>query len=336
MTQPDASTPPNPDAVDPTPTPEPTLTPETALEPPPPLEAPAPLAAEDSSTTLPPKRRRSGRAGWIVAVSLLSVALLAVSGYLAYALMRFQDAVDHIEELDEIIDTKESFSAAMSDLVATTTAFDGLKVGDLVSDSRIESLAARGWAERREPRLVEFAIEAVEAENAKLTAILDAAEAEKTSNASGSSMETIIDELGAGFVTTAVDDADALCESDVLGCVMGDDPYTVHFDAADTSLPYMTEWLWAGIAYHEFAHVLQMTNFEETEAALEAYGGDSESMADCFALTYLDGWELDHRIWVSSYEYWDVSIGYGYTCDEAQRQVVRDWYEQVGYQAREF
>jgi hypothetical protein len=58
-------------------------------------------------------------------------------------------------------------------------------------------------------------------------------------------------------------------------------------------------------------------------------------MADCFALTYLDGWTLDHRVYVSDYEYWDVSIGYGYTCDESQRQVIRDWYAQLGPQLGE-
>ena len=63
---------------------------------------------------------------------------------------------------------------------------------------------------------------------------------------------------------------------------------------------------------------------------LEAFGGDSETMADCFALTYLDGWTLDHEIWVSPTQYWDVSIGYGYTCNETQKQAVRDWYASSG------
>jgi hypothetical protein len=57
-------------------------------------------------------------------------------------------------------------------------------------------------------------------------------------------------------------------------------------------------------------------------------------MADCFALTYLDGWTLDHKVYVSSFEYWQVSIGYGYTCDDGQRQVIRDWYEQLGFHSQ--
>jgi hypothetical protein len=57
-------------------------------------------------------------------------------------------------------------------------------------------------------------------------------------------------------------------------------------------------------------------------------------MADCFALTYLPGWKLDHRIWINSYSWWDVSLGYGLTCDESQRQVVRNWYGSLGYEPR--
>ena len=54
-------------------------------------------------------------------------------------------------------------------------------------------------------------------------------------------------------------------------------------------------------------------------------------MADCYALTFLPGWTLDHTIWVSSYQYWNVSVGYGYTCTPDQAQVVRDWVGQLGY-----
>jgi hypothetical protein len=96
----------------------------------------------------------------------------------------------------------------------------------------------------------------------------------------------------------------------------------------------MTDWLRTGIAYHEFAHVLQLANPEATATALEAFGGDNEQMADCYALTYLDGWTLDHTIWTSNVEYWEVSIGYGYTCSAEQMQVVRDWHEQIGFTSK--
>ncbi len=132
-----------------------------------------------------------------------------------------------------------------------------------------------------------------------------------------------------------LEDADTFCNSDVLACVDSENPLVVHVDAADDGLEYTNDWLRTGIAYHEFAHVLQFTNPEPTEAALVSFDGDVETMADCFALTYLDGWTLHHTIWVSSYQYWEVDVGYGYTCTDAQRQVVRDWYGQLGVHARQ-
>lgn len=105
-------------------------------------------------------------------------------------------------------------------------------------------------------------------------------------------------------------------------------------DVAREAEPYMTDRIRTGVAYHEFAHVLQFTNPEPTATALEAFGGDAETMADCFALTFLDGWTLDSRVWDSDSSYWDVSIGYGVECDDAQKQVIRDWRASLGVQPR--
>ena len=134
-------------------------------------------------------------------------------------------------------------------------------------------------------------------------------------------------------MTTSLNTADAACDDTTAwGCVAGVDPYTVHFDAAEMGAePFMTDWIRTGVAYHEYAHVLQMTNPDPTDKAVESFGGDWETMADCYALTVLPGWTLDHTIWVSDYEYWEVSVGYGYTCNASQKQVIRDWIAEVGY-----
>ena len=83
--------------------------------------------------------------------------------------------------------------------------------------------------------------------------------------------------------------------------------------------------------------MLQFTNFDETEKAVEAFVPDAtaaapeyEIMADCFALTYLDGWAVEQTVWVSEYEYWELT-GYGYTCTAAQKQTVRDWYAAIAF-----
>jgi hypothetical protein len=164
--------------------------------------------------------------------------------------------------------------------------------------------------------------------------MLAAAGTEAATNVSGSTYEAVTDRLGGGFIASVIGDTGSICEADAFACVSWDDPYTEHFDAASGSAPYMSDWLRTGVAYHEFAHALQLTNPEPTATALASFGEDIETMADCFALTYLDGWALDHRIWLNRYQYWDISIGYGHTCDDAQRQAIRDWYGQLGFAVR--
>jgi hypothetical protein len=39
-------------------------------------------------------------------------------------------------------------------------------------------------------------------------------------------------------------------------------------------------------------------------------------------------------VWINSYSYYEVSVGYGKTCNSAQKQAIRDWYEGLGYQPR--
>lgn len=294
---------------------------------PPPVEAAPPV-----EEVPPPKKVKKKRPiGWIITVTLLSLALIGagVVFYLAY--VRLQEALTLIEQQQEMIDEKETFSSAMGELLGTAAKFEGYKVGTLVDSTEFDVFASRAYAQRHNPSAVAKITRDVEAKTEALEAKLTAAQEQAATNASGTVYESVIDSLGAGFVTTAIDDADSLCDSDVLGCVTSDNPLVVHIDAADVSLPYMTEFIQQGVAYHEFAHVLQQTNVAATEDAVAAFSGDLETMADCFALTYLDGWTLHHKVPISSYEWYEVDIGYGYTCDESQMQVVRDWYDGLGY-----
>ena len=287
----------------------------------------------------PPVRKRP-RVGFIVAIALLSLALAGAVAAVVFYFIKLDEANAHIEEQnrqleeqEQLIEQKEIFGAAMTDLMDTAAKFDGVLLDSVVPFDRYKLIAAQGWVHRWSMESLQRDVVKVRDASEELRAVLTTANTEATTSTTGSTYEAVIDQLSAGFATSVIDDADTLCASDVLACVLSDDPYTVHFDVADSTLPYMTDELRTGIAYHEFAHVLQLTNPEPTEVALVAFGGDDEIMADCFALTYLPGWKLDHRIWVSSYQYWDVSIGYGHTCDETQRQAVRDWYGQLGFHA---
>lgn len=55
-------------------------------------------------------------------------------------------------------------------------------------------------------------------------------------------------------------------------------------------------------------------------------------MADCYALTELDGWSSHHEVPIDDSSLWEVSVGYGVTCDDAQRARIREWVSSVGVQ----
>lgn len=289
------------------------------------------VTATDPAADPAPKRRpRVAVVLLSVALGLAVIAIAALVTLLVLASNRLDEQDEKIEDQEELIEQKETFGAAMQKLVDTARTFEGTLMGDLVPVEEYARLADLAWAHRWTSAALDRDTQRVDQERVALETLRADAQAQTSTNATGSAYETAIDSLGAGFVASLLDDADTLCEDDVLACVAGDDPYAVHFDQADAGLPYMTDFIKTGIAYHEFAHVLQFTNPGPTEIALEAFGGDPETMADCFALTYLSGWTLDHTVWVSSVEYWEVSIGYGYTCDSTQRAVVQDWYDQLG------
>lgn len=271
---------------------------------------------------------------------LLSIALFLVAGALTAVILLLMSANDTINERDreikdqqELIDKKETFGAAVTSLIDTASTFNGLLTPTVIPYSDYERQAQRAWNHRWKPEALDKDIAAIEQFEADLVALRGAAELEAGANATGTTSEATIDQLGAGFVASQVYEADEFCGGDVLACVWSDDPYTVHFDADELGVEYTNSWIETGIAYHEFAHVLQMTNPEPTEIALEAFSGDDETMADCYALTYLDGWTLEHRVWITSYSWWDVNVGYGYTCDDTQRQAIVTWYESLGFTA---
>lgn len=284
----------------------------------------------DESEHLVPRKRR--RIGWIITVILLGVALIATGAVLAVTLIGLEEAREEIDHQRDLIEKKETFAFAAQELMATAAQFDGLSYGTIVETRYYTRLIERGWGHRWNGDSLDRDAQEVRTATEELAGVLAAAQGEAAANATGTFFESLTDQLGAGFVKTSLDTADAVCEEDVWGCVGGDDPFTIHYDASEMSAQaFVSDWLRTGVAYHEYAHVLQMTNPKPTATAAEAFGGDWETMADCYALTYLPGWTLDHTTWVSDYEYWEFSVGYGYTCDEGQRQVIREWVDSLGY-----
>ena len=271
---------------------------------------------------------------------LLSVALLAALGggfHLYTELERANESIERqnedLRQQRELIDKKETFGEAMSELMGVVAQYSGVRVGELVDLDHYQTLADSAYLNRWQGDRLDIATDRVRQATTELEEQLAAAAAEAAGNASGTAYEAVLDQLGHGFVTSRLTGRDG-CNVEAMACVWGGDPTLVTFVDPEISPAHITDWIITGIAYHEFAHVLQFTHPEPTAVAADAFGGDWETMADCFALTYLDGWSLEHTVWINSFQYWEVEVGYGYTCSEDQRQVIREWYEQLAFQPR--
>lgn len=299
-------------------------------------DSPATGVAADSTDSTGERPRRSRKS--LITIVLLAIALAAAGATLTYYLIRLAEAnaviekqQKQIEEQTDLLDQKETFGAAMGNLLDTAREFDGVLMASIVPTDDYRRFARQAWVHRWDADAVKRDTANVVDAETELQELLTDANEQASTNETGSAFESTTDKLGRGFVASLLENADKFCGRDVLACVSSSDPYVVHFDAGDNAKPYMTDWLRKGIAYHEFAHVLQATNPVATKRALDSFDGNDETMADCFTLTYLKGWKLHQRIWVNSYQYWEVDIGYGYTCTASQKQVIREWYGQLGY-----
>lgn len=295
--------------------------------------------AESVPVASPPRARRRPRVATIVLSALLAVALIGGGVAAAWLFVQLEAArttIDdqrrEIEEQNELIDEKEQFGAAMGRLYESIDPLLGLPYSVLVPWGAYDVLADHAWAHRRDADAVRRDTARVDEHTAELEARKQSARERVAANTTGTAWETTLDQLGSGWVSTSIAPASTICGADVLACVLDTEPFAVHVIGDDPGDDAMTDWIRTGVAYHEYAHVLQNTNPDQTEDALTAFGGDYETMADCYALTLLDGWSLDHKVWIDRYSWWEVSVGYGYTCDESQRQVIREWLSTLGLQ----
>lgn len=291
--------------------------------------------ARDTTALVPaaaPTRRRRGARIALVALSLVTALVAAASVWLylqlsqANALIREQD--QKIEQQRELIDEKEAFGVAMAKFKKTAEGLAGLPFASLIQPE-FTRVAEKAYAGRWNPQALAAATSSVILYTTTLEQGAEEARIEAATNATGSQWEQTLDQLGGGYVSTVFESIVAQCGDTSLACVSEEEPFLVRVDTVGDADP-LTDWMRTGVAYHEFAHVLQFTNPIATSVTALAFGGDHERMADCYALTFLDGWSLDHEVWVDDYSYWQVALGYGYTCNESERQAIRDWNAQIG------
>lgn len=303
--------------------------------------APSPLISS------PPSRRRPRRStvflGAALAVSIVAAGagFLWLSSQLSESRSQIDDQRNQIQqqqrEIEEqrgLIDRKEQFGAAMTELYSTIDPLVGLPYATLVPWTEIEAFADSAWQHRWTAGALSRDVVDVEAFTAVLSNRAAAARGQASTNATGTPWEATFDSLGGGWVSMAFDETNRPCGLEAMACVAEGGPFVVHVSGDTRSDPQLTDWIRTGVAYHEYAHVLQFTNPEATASALTAFSGDMETMADCYALTFLDGWSLDHEVPIDDLSYWEVSVGYGYTCDDAQRQIIREWVGGLGVQKR--
>lgn len=176
----------------------------------------------------------------------------------------------------------------------------------------------------------DFVEEATALREALETRVLDAES--RRGNASGTISEEIVDAAGDGFINITWD-ASTQCSTSqsegrkTAGCTSGD-PLSVHI------LPENELFGEIGVritTLHELAHLYQNAEVEMYQAQGQSkimdlkdqgyFEGSGEKLADCYALTYTNTWTL-------SYE--QGSIGYGYVCNEAERQAIREWAREIG------
>lgn len=279
---------------------------------------------------------------------VLGVVVVAAAIAFVWVIMRLDGAFEQIErqqnriteqdrqleEQRDLIERKEEFGAAVSSLLDAVDPLVGLPYETLVPWDRVETIVDDAWEHRWDAVGLRRDANEIAALTVSLTYETEAARSRAATNTSSSPWEAALDRLGAGWVSTTFADITGDCGADALACVASTGPFEVRVASSSRSDPKMTDWIRTGVAYHEYAHVLQFTNPGATDLALAAFGGDAETMADCYALTFLDGWSLEHEVPVDDLSYWEVDVGYGYSCDEAQKQVIRDWVSGLGVAKR--
>ncbi|MDQ0645940.1 hypothetical protein QFZ53_000136 [Microbacterium natoriense] len=285
---------------------------------------------------VPPPRRRNGVGCWLAGCGCLTLAgifmvvlfVLGGLGSLSSSSGEGEGVPQQQSDAAAIAEQLAAYDAELATIRSLAVALDGNPAAPLVLDenwlSYLDSQATAPNLTLTEAKnIVSMTVDVrTELEQSIATA------EQRRSNASGSVSERLVDEAGNGYIDITWDAAQACGSPDggddweTAGCVTGGNALTVHL-VPDAE--FRSDWSLRMSVAHELAHVYQFADaarfddqHSDADRLLEQglFTGSDEAMADCYALTYYGAWALSDGI---------EEVGYGYVCNEAERQAIRDW-----------
>lgn len=305
----------------------------------------ADVSAQQATPSMPvaaPRVRRSGAGWWFAGCGCLTVVGLVFLGIVLAggALLSSGDggstgrsSVSSDTPDGQYIDEQMSIAVTERQKFHSLAAqLEGNPVAPLVTEfarsQRLDRQIEAGAINRfHAEKLAQEATEMREALEQRFVA----AEGRR-GNASGTVSEALVDEAGDGFIDIAWDAATACSVAEeeghtTTGCT-SHDPLGVHILPEDQMFG---DWGVRITTLHELAHLYQNADLEQRmledkSAAMTLmeqglFEGSGEKMSDCYALTYTGGWTLENE---------QGSSGYGYVCNESERQAIREWAALVG------
>jgi hypothetical protein len=282
---------------------------------------------------VPPPRRR-GVGCWIAGCGCLTLAglflvvLFVLGGLGSLTSSGDGDGTPSAQSgSDEISENIATYQAELETIRTLSADFEGNPVAPLILDQpRLDEIAARA----ADPDMNVFESRGIVQDigwvRANLEPIVAAAQ-QRRANASGSVSEALVDQAGNGYIDIAWDAAEHcgdVSEPDkvTVACPTGGSAPAIHIMAESY---YPSQDAFEHVVLHELAHLYQSADqarFADGAGDVDRllaqglFNGSEESFADCYALTYQNLWTLD---------FGDIIYGYGYICNDSERQQIRDW-----------
>ncbi|UXM92140.1 hypothetical protein [Paenarthrobacter sp. JL.01a] len=293
----------------------------------------APVYQVPYTSARPSSARRSGIGWWLGGCGCLVVAMFlagAIFGGLGAALApgtpsSGQPSAASRPSNSELEAQKALFKQELARINELAAQLDGNPAAPLVADF---PSFRREEARLADPNLTILSARSLVSFATRFREGLEtraAAAAIRRVNATGSLTEGLIDAAGNGYIDVQWDAATVCGAAEkqgwsTSGCVK--DFSTVHLLPENE---YGNEWSMRMTVVHELAHMYQLADSARVPdghgdykdlLAQGLFQGDKEVMADCYALTYYNQWTLENG---------GTEMGYGYVCNETERQAIREW-----------